>query len=296
MGASVLQFTLELGVAGKLPFLDVQIDTTEGRHVTSVHRKKTDGGRCMNARSVCPLRYKRGVIKAYVRRALKTCSTWELFDIEIDHVKKMLINNHYQLADIDREVKAAINEYFQPTKPDKHSNVHILYYKNQMSAAYKLDERILKNIISTNVIPTGEDRVALRIYYRSRRTANLIMRNNQNKTPFLKSTNVIYKYTCPHEDCQPQDTPVYYIGSTTTTLSRRLTYHKQNGELEKHMRQKHKNKITRQDLVDNTEIIHYEARTKRLRVLEAVYIHLLKPKMNVQREHEGIITLHDMTV
>ena len=61
------------------------------------------------------------------------------------------------------------------------------------------------------------------------------------------------------------------------------------------MRETHGTRITRQDLVDNTEIIHYERKTKRLRVLEAVHIHVLKPRMNIQREHETIITLHDMT-
>ena len=37
-------------------------------------------------------------------------------------------------------------------------------------------------------------------------------------------------------DCKPHITPV---GHTTTTLSRRLTYHMQNGDLEKHMREKY---------------------------------------------------------
>ena len=292
---SVLHFTHEVGVSGKLPFLDVNVDITGGMHTTSVHRKKTDGGRCMNGRSVCPTRYKRGVIRTYVRRALKTCSTWELFDTEISHVKKMLVNNNYLASDIEREIKIALDEFLKPIKKGKESNLHVLYYKNQMSGAHKLDEQVLKHIIKTNVTPTDGNHVTLRIYYRSRRTSNLIMRNNENRTTFLKSTNIVYKFTCPHEDCQPQDNPMCYVGHTTTTLSRRLTYHKQNGELERHMRETHGTRITRQDLVDNTEIIHYERKTKRLRVLEAVHIHVLKPRMNIQREHETIITLHDMT-
>ena len=129
---SVLRFTHEIGVNGKLPFLDVKIDVTEGKHTTSVHRKDTDGGRCMNARSVCPARYKRGVIRAYVRRAVKTCSTWELFDAEIDHIKNMLTNNNYQASDIDREIKRALDEHFEPpVGQERDRGVHTLYYKNQ---------------------------------------------------------------------------------------------------------------------------------------------------------------------
>ena len=295
-GSSILKFTCEVGPSGKLPFLDVNVDITGGKHTTSVHRKKTDGGRCMNARSVCPARYKRGVIRTYVRRALKACSTWELFDSELSYVKEMLLNNNYLATDIEHEIKVALDEHFQSDKKDDKRHTNILYYKGQMSDAYRVDERILKEIIKTNVNPVEDNHVTLRIYYRSRRASSMVMRNNQNRTTTLKATNIVYKFTCPDEDCQPQDTPVCYVGHTTTTLSRRLTYHKQNGELERHMRENHHRRITRQDLVDNTEIIHHETNTKRLRVLEAVYIHLSKPALNIQREHDRILTLHDMAV
>ena len=293
---SVLKFTCETSVTGKLPFLDVSVDITEGKHITTVYRKKTDGGRCMNARSECPTRYKRGVIRTYVRRALKTCSTWQLFDREIDHVKKMLMNNSYRADDVDQEVKNVLDQHLRPTKSQKNDNTVIIYYKNQMTDAYKMDERILQDIVKNNITPTDNNRVALRIYYKSRRTSNLIMKNNTNKSTTLKCSNVVYQFTCSDEDCKPRTTPVCYIGHTTTTLSRRLTYHKQNGELEKHMRETHHRKITRQELVDNTKILDFEQNRKRLRILEAAYIQLLRPTLNIQRDHEGIITLHDMTV
>ena len=309
---SVLKFTHEIGVTGKLPFLDVSVDVTEGIHATTVYRKKTDGGRCMNARSECPTRYKRGVIRTYVRRALKTCSTWQLFDREIAYVKKMLINNNYKAADIDHEIKTALEEYQRrldsvkaPTPDEnqprnKHNvsdvNNHVLFYKNQMTDAHRQDERILKDIIKKNVIPTDNNKVTIRIYYKSKHTSNLIMKNNLNKSTTLKCSNIVYQFTCPHEDCKPHITPVCYVGHTTTTLSRRLTYHKQNGDLEKHMRERHNSRITRQELVEGTKILDFEKNRRRLRILEAVYIQLLRPALNIQRDHEGIITLHDMTV
>ena len=90
---SVLNFTYEVGIDGKLPFLDVDLSISEGRLETSVYRKKTDVGRCLSALSECPARYKRGVIRSYVRRAFKYCSTWELLDEELKHVRQMLTNN-----------------------------------------------------------------------------------------------------------------------------------------------------------------------------------------------------------
>ena len=150
----------------------------------------------------------------------------------------------------------------------------------------------LTSAFKANMAPTENNTVSMRIYYKSTQASSLVMRNNLSKTNFLKSTNIVYRFTCPYEDCQPRDSPVCYVGHTPTTLSRRLTYHKQNGELEKHVREKHGTGITREDLVENTRILHRETKTGRLRVLEAVYIHLLKPKLYIQREHEGIITLH----
>ena len=117
----------------------------------------------------------------------------------------MLVNNNYSTFDIDHEIRAALNDYLQPTKMARDPNLHILYYKNQMSTSYKLDERVLKHILKANVTPTESNNMTLRIYYRSRHTSNLVMRNNQNKTISLKSTNIVYKFTCPHEDCQPQE-------------------------------------------------------------------------------------------
>ena len=171
-----------------------------------------------------------------------------------------------------------------------------------MSRAHKPDERILKQIIQTNV--TGYSyRKQARCpagctckYYRRRRTSILIMRNNQNKKTSLMSANIVYKLTWGLS--ASGSTCICYASHMTTTLSRRLTYHyhKQNGEFKRRMREVHNTRITRQELVDKTEIIHRETRTKRLRVLEAVYIHLWKLVMNIQREHERILTLHDMTV
>ena len=48
------------------------------------------------------------------------------------------------------------------------------------------------------------------------------MKNNINKNSDLKTTNVIYEFTCPNEELMLRPN-VNYIGNTITTLSRRLT-------------------------------------------------------------------------
>ena len=60
---SVLRFTYELNVQNRLPFLDVLVKSEQDRYETTVYRKATDMGRCLNAKSECPSRCKKSVIR-----------------------------------------------------------------------------------------------------------------------------------------------------------------------------------------------------------------------------------------
>ncbi|XP_076031972.1 uncharacterized protein LOC143019880 [Oratosquilla oratoria] len=68
---SGLKISVELNNNNKLPFLDVLVDTSSNDFITSVYHKPTITGKCMNGESECMVENKRGVIKAYVRRAFK---------------------------------------------------------------------------------------------------------------------------------------------------------------------------------------------------------------------------------
>ena len=162
------------------------------------------------------------------------------------------------------------------------ANTITLFVKNQMSSAYRVDERVLRHIVQSNMHPTDENaKIKVQIYYKSRKVHNLVMRNNliQNSDQ-LKRTNVIYKYSCPDEDCLLRNTD--YIGLTTTTLSRRLTMHLRDGAPHDHTAQTHNRHITRRDQTDNTTILTTCNDKRRLQVLEALFIRKEKPKLNKQ--------------
>ena len=137
----------------------------------------------------------------------------------------MPVTNNYTNSEIDAEIRTVLNNYIKSKSNKKNDEAQqiTLFYRNTMSTAYKEDERILKEIIQKNVTPKTGVKVDLKIYYRNRKTSNLIMRNNLNKDTMLQKTNVVYRWTCPDEDCKLRDKPVDYIGHTTTTLSRRMT-------------------------------------------------------------------------
>ena len=51
-----------------------------------------------------------------------------------------------------------------------------------MCDVYKVDERVLKNIISRNVICTNHNELIIIIYYKNRKTSNFVMNNNLSGT------------------------------------------------------------------------------------------------------------------
>ena len=93
----------------------------------------------------------------------------------------------------------------------------------------------------------------------------------------LKHTNILYKYTCPREDCELQKQQ--YIGHSVTTL---LTMHLNNGCPLQHAATVHNQKLTRANLMDNTKILYHESNFKKLTILEAVAIKKLNPSINSQ--------------
>ena len=101
-----------------------------------------------------------------------------------------------------------------------------------------------------------------------------------HKSNLLKQTNIVYKYTCNVGDCELQNST--YIGMTTTTLSRRLTMHLAGGGPKIHMQNNYNSTISRENLVQNTNILYYEPDFNRLQIMEAILIQELTPTINNQ--------------
>ena len=118
------------------------------KHQLEVFRKDTDSGKCLNALSECPKRYLKGVVRTYIRRALKTCTSWQKIDKELIRVKRILTDNNYASRDIDLEIQKAVDLFISGNTSQVKSNENTatfkLYYQNQYSSAYKEDERVLK--------------------------------------------------------------------------------------------------------------------------------------------------------
>ena len=113
---SGLHFTTELSLDDKICFLDVSLDCSDGTFKTTVFRKPTDKGRCMNGSSNCPERYKESVVRAYVNIALTHCSSWTLLHLELKRIKQLLANNKYPITLVDKCIRDAIDKHVKTSQ------------------------------------------------------------------------------------------------------------------------------------------------------------------------------------
>ena len=206
--------------------------------------------------------------------------------LEIKRCKQILVNNGYSNIEVEKEIKSFLRRMDSPPSESQgEGSIHTLFYRNFMNNKCKEDERVLKRIVKENVsLKDNRDRLKLVIYYKNMKSRNLIMRNNCAKKPreFAK-THVVYRFRCKKGDCEhlpPSKTA--YPGLTTDTLSRRLSFHLQNGAIRKHCEAKHGSMITRKELEKFTSVEYVERDVNRLEILEALIINAGDYEINRQ--------------
>ena len=283
---SVLSFTLELEINRKLPFLDTIITRSHLEYVSDVFVKKTSTGECINYSSIAPDRYKTGVIKNLLNRAVKTCSGRTSLGIEIARIKQLLCNNNFPMKVIETECSKFMQKHIdhstaEPQAAATPSTPISLFFRNQMTSQYKQDESNLKKIINSHVTPAAGKTVNLHIYYKNRKIQQLFVKNNPHKN--VDESHVVYQYTCPQEECQPSKS---YIGYTTNPLKKRMTTHAQNGSIISHQIESHQRRAPTSELMESTKVIFRSPETFDLKVAEALYIKTEGPVLNNQREGE----------
>jgi len=147
---SVLKFTFEKSNNDEINFLDVHIKSNGNIFHTSVHIKDTNNGDYLNYKSICPQRYKVGVIKTLLHHAYLISSNWDVFDKEIFRLKQTLINNNFPQYLIEQTIKQFLRLKFEQGTSSNKENLN-LYFCNQMTVHIKQRENQLKNIINKNI-------------------------------------------------------------------------------------------------------------------------------------------------
>ena len=117
-----IKFTVEKETDRKLSFLDVLMDNSNNKPITSIYRKKTFTGLLMNFQSFTCFSYKLGLIKTLIDRTFKINNTWEMFHLDLNQIKKILKKNFYPEHLIDKTIKRYLNEKFSSISQEKSSS------------------------------------------------------------------------------------------------------------------------------------------------------------------------------
>jgi hypothetical protein len=80
---SILKFTFEIEKQKVINFLDCKITRIDKKIETDIYIKETSDCSYLNFKSICPMKYKIGIIKTLLHRAKLVCSTWNNFNNEV---------------------------------------------------------------------------------------------------------------------------------------------------------------------------------------------------------------------
>ena len=99
-----LRFTVD-EAEGSFPFLNVDIEINGNSVDTWVFRKKTHTGVMLNLTAVVPNIWKIGLIKCMLNSAKTICSSEELFNKEVEKLKKLFAANGYPRMFFERTLE-----------------------------------------------------------------------------------------------------------------------------------------------------------------------------------------------
>ena len=168
----------EENINSKIPFLDILIDNRNNNFKTAVYHKPTDHRQCLNYNSHCPDKYRISVINNYLHRAYRVSTTWSNFDTEIKHIKQTLINNNYPNRIIDYEINRFLNKKFSNITENQNNKTTLkIFYNNQMHNNYKQDERIIKSLVTDNIVCNPDYSIQIIFYYKNLKSSNLVIKN-----------------------------------------------------------------------------------------------------------------------
>ena len=107
-----IKFTHELEKQSSLSFLDVLVKRTSDGPETSIYRKPTFTGLCLNFNSFVPRLFKVNTIKTLLHRCYSLSSNWGTFNDEIKFLTEFFQNNNYPLKLIESCISNFLNNIF----------------------------------------------------------------------------------------------------------------------------------------------------------------------------------------
>lgn len=274
---SSIKFTCDIEVQSCISFLDVSVTKNDDNFITSVFRKKTFTGLGMKYSSNVSDTFKYNLIQCLVHRAYNICSNYVLLVRELDFIKMFLLKNRFPLNFIEKYIGSKLNLlYNNTTKTVTVPKKSIYLSLPFISHIYNRDIKRELNKLVNEFYPQLK--------------LNLIFNNNnsiKNMFPFKDKiapsllSRAVYYYRCAQ--CGAD-----YCGETIRHMKVRIAEH---GGLSHRTNRPltNCNSIIFKHAIDNDHPVNPDnfkvlttASQYDLLIVESIFIHSMKPKLNIQ--------------
>ena len=266
-----LQFTMEIEVEGKLPFLGAELIRKDDRLETKVYIKPTNTGLLLHFDSNVDMNYKKALVVTMLNRAFRLSSTWKYFTEECERLREVFLRLRYPPCLLDSIFSRFINKKHQTTtesapvnREEKESVLRLLVpFKSQKSAdVLRRQLNSLCNLVGTRIQPV----------FSSKKIAEEF-RIEETKPPLVNRQCVVYKFQCDLCDAG-------YVGYTCRHLHQRIEEHK-GSMIGQHMKE-HGEDTAR---VDGCFKVLKKCRSKfECLLFEMLFIRDIRPSMNKQSD------------
>ncbi|XP_052567242.1 uncharacterized protein LOC120421614 [Culex pipiens pallens] len=207
-----IQFTVEVEVGGRLPFLDMVLVRDEHQHIrTEWYRKPISSGRFLNYHSHHPLHHKVNVAANFVKRVLD-------FSTNISRRQAMTII-HKELArnDYPKQLIGRMINRYDEKQLSRQNDTSESQNQTQVKTYFSLTN--VNNLTQNIQKILQKDYTHISLAVKHTKTIKKLYPMVKAITPKEQQSYVIYKISC--KECEG-----VYVGLTTTHLSLRTANHK----------------------------------------------------------------------
>ena len=185
------------------PFLDTLTKPTPNSIESTVYRKPTHTDRYLDYNSNHPTSAKLSVIHTLTHRAKQVCSTPELLAKEMNHLHKVLQDNHYP------------PHFFQQGKPKQKTNKKPNPSMETFIEGARVVIPYIKGLSEQYRHTLAKYRV--RVFFKGTITIKSLLMHPKDPIPDAHKTDIIYHRKCPANNCTAE-----YIGETNRSLKERV--------------------------------------------------------------------------
>ena len=197
----MIKITAEIERDGKLPFLDIDISSSESKFATSVYRTPTFTGLFTNFHSFIPNTHKQNLVSRLIHCIFNLCSSYKNFHTQLELVRKLFNLNCFPFHMFDGIVRRFL------TAPKK------IIYCLPFIEIHSLQIRTQISRLCNAAFP----HLDIRFVFRSSRRIPSFFPFKDKVPKYLRSS-VIYLFKC--RCCSAP-----YVGQTTCHLHTRISEH-----------------------------------------------------------------------